>query len=57
MVVNMQKEIIDIVANFDGWRGNSYTLSTLVAVFVKDKCVELLREDYPEAARKLEIDL
>lgn len=49
MVGNMQKEILELVNDFTQWRGNSFTLATLVAELVKERAANAISE-YPEAA-------
>lgn len=50
----MQRQIIDLVNDFNVWRGNSFTLATLVAQLVKEKAVEIVEADgHTETADKL----
>jgi hypothetical protein len=53
----MQREILALVNDFEQWRGNSYTLATLIAVLVKEKAAEkaaeLGSEEVAEAIRGL----
>ena len=46
----MQKEILALVNDFAQWRGNSFTLATLVAEMVKDKSAAAVEQEHPEAA-------
>lgn len=46
----MQREILELVNDFSQWRGNSFTLATLVAELVKRKAAESVETEHPEAA-------
>ena len=47
----MQKDILALVNDFSLWRGNSFTLATLVAEMVKDKAATVIEQDFPEASQ------
>ena len=46
----MQRDILELVNDFSQWRGNSFTLATLVAEMVKEKAVKSIEDTHPEAA-------
>jgi hypothetical protein len=48
----MQKEINDIVADFQAWKGNSYTLAKLIAELVKERAADKASL-YPEVAQEI----
>ncbi len=48
MVANMDKRILEIVNDFAAWRGNSFTLATLVAEKQREIDVEEFCPPEPE---------
>ncbi len=50
MAANMQKNILEIVDDFSAWRGNSFTLASLIAEAVKENCASAVEAEHPEAA-------
>lgn len=53
-MVEMDKEILELVNDFAQWRGNPFTLAQLIAEKQKELTrAKLIEENMPEAAEKV----